>query len=308
MDTVTERTRWSVDELEMVAGAVAKLRAANPVLTLLDAVREAQNVLPEDRRREIKQWAAVKRLEPILERLEAEKAAGVQPQAAGGAAGAAGASGAPGLADKPADDPDQAAGSADASAPADSPTPALPIPSTDLALLDDSAIAETPSARGPREPQAGESGEVASAFDPRAVEEALLTALKSPAIEAALTELLARILASVLPKGVPAGPLVAASSASKGSDFVKVLVAGFAETEQRLLQSTLSPLFDVRVWRQTQGPQVFAASAKLCDIAVVPEGVDDEVEETLRGMDVKVVRHEGNPDRLLERVSEMAAG
>lgn len=74
------RTRWNPEELKKVAAQMVVLQTANPKLGDLDAVREAQSVLKEDRQREIKQWTAVKRLDPFLAQFRAEP-----PQAPAGA-------------------------------------------------------------------------------------------------------------------------------------------------------------------------------------------------------------------------------
>lgn len=74
------RTRWNPEELKKVAAQMVVLQTANPKLSDLEAVREAQSVLTTERQREIKQWTAVKRLDPYLVQYRAEP-----PQAPAGA-------------------------------------------------------------------------------------------------------------------------------------------------------------------------------------------------------------------------------
>lgn len=85
----------------------------------------------------------------------------------------------------------------------------------------------------------------------------------------------------------------------------KIFVAGFAGNEQKAIENALSR-FDVRVWKPSQGVQMFESMAKACTVAVIPESMGEEVDDMLRSLKIKVLHHEGSTSRLAERIAEMA--
>ena len=85
----------------------------------------------------------------------------------------------------------------------------------------------------------------------------------------------------------------------------RVLVAGFPAPEARMLEQTLESRFEVRVWKPAQGPQLFQTLANICSVAVLPEETDDDVDESLRAMNLKLLRHAGSPSRLLDQIERL---
>ena len=84
----------------------------------------------------------------------------------------------------------------------------------------------------------------------------------------------------------------------------KIFVAGFAGKEQKSIENALCR-YDLRVWTPSKGPQAFESMAKICTIAVISEGMGDEVDEMLRSLKIKIVTHQGSTSRLAERITEM---
>jgi hypothetical protein len=142
-------------------------------------------------------------------------------------------------------------------------------------------------------------------LDPAVIEAALLTALQSPALEEALVELFSRTMAKALLRVGSVDSRHATAPSPRSPSTRRVLLAGFAEAQQKALTETLGESFDVRSCKPANGPQAFQALARLCRTVVFPEEADDDVEAGLRGMDVRVIRHAGNASRLIERLGEL---
>jgi hypothetical protein len=333
MEDKTSRVRWSDDELGRLATVMAPRLLADPDLHPLDAVRAAQACLEPGRRRELKAWSLVEgRLQPKLdEALARLRAPPSQPAAGGG----------PPQTDRPetavavseetggvsadalpsSDETDEGAqpqGGEGVAAELDAAAPS----SWSLGLFDDQAAANA-SMSAPRldEPslarraaakappaRTGKPSEqaprAAATLDAAAIEAVLLAALQSPAVEEALVELFARTMAKALlrtgtgeARPLPAQPLKAPAR--------RVLLAGFPEPTQKALMEALGESFDVRTWKPTNGPQLFQTLARLCRVVVFPEDADEEVDASLKDMDVRVIRHAGNAGRLIERLGEL---
>ena len=127
-------------------------------------------------------------------------------------------------------------------------------------------------------------------------------------MENALVTLFSKAMAqafSMMSPGGRAAPEVAPPASARTD--LRVLLAGFAAPQAKGLEDTLRQAFEVRVWKPGQSQQLFEALAGICAVAVIPEAVGDEFDESLKGFSLKVLRHEGSPSRLLERVEEMAS-
>jgi hypothetical protein len=164
------------------------------------------------------------------------------------------------------------------------------------------------AARAPAPGQRDESVPAAApvTVDPLVIEAALVAALQSPAVEEALVELFARTMSKALLRASTGGDVRAVPAhLPRQPSARRVLLAGFPEPQQKALMDALSASFEVRSWKPSNGPQLFETLAKLCKIVVFPEDADDEVDARLKDMDVRVIRHAGNTNRLIERIEEL---
>jgi hypothetical protein len=168
-------------------------------------------------------------------------------------------------------------------------------------FVESAAVAPAPGQRGESLPAAA-----SVAVDPLVIEAALVAALQSPAVEEALVELFARTMSKALLRASTGGDVRAVPAhLPRQPSARRVLLAGFPEPQQKALMDALSASFEVRSWKPSNGPQLFETLAKLCKIVVFPEDADDEVDARLKDMDVRVIRHAGNTNRLIERIEEL---
>lgn len=136
------------------------------------------------------------------------------------------------------------------------------------------------------------------------VEASLLAALHSSAEANALVELFSKSMAEAFSRmsergSQPQGPVAPRSTNAR------VLLAGFAPNVAKGLEDSIRALCDVRSWRPAQGPQLFETLAKMCNVAVIPDEMDDEVDSDLRSRNLLVIRHGGSSAKLLERLESV---
>lgn len=145
------------------------------------------------------------------------------------------------------------------------------------------------------------------ALDPLQFEAALLVAFQSPVVERALADLMGAAMAQAFARFTASqGNPAPAEEAQRtpGVTQGRVLVAGFPDSQAKAMVSAMEGAFEVRVWKAHQTPQMLAASARICTLAIVPEDAPDDFQEHLAGLGLKVLRHEGSVGRLAERVSD----
>lgn len=303
MSSIGKRVFWNDAEKSLLAEHMAALLQEKPNLSMLQAVREAQTQLPEDRRREIVTWSIVAgALQPLLlaaqESLESkstgqELPGAVQPRepaeplAQGVAPTLRSAQGEPTQSLQALPVPSEAAhpSSAQPSArTADVAEAALALPST--------RVAEGSSL----------------AWDPLQVEAALLAALTSPVVERALVDLFGRAMSQAFSRLSPANAREEAPTLREPiSGEGRVLLAGFAATDAMLLSSALADHFEVRTWKPMQSAQLFETLARMCPVVVVPEEMSEEVDDLVSSLGSRLVRFQGSAARALERVQAAMA-
>ena len=322
-DEKLSRTRWKPKELRDVAEAMAQLLADEPGLHPLKAARRAQErVIAPDRQRDLKAWSV---LEPQIGELLAEAQAAVQAQRAAikdaniATDPAASAPAAETLASavSTADGSEAQAVAADAVAGADSAvdsktagTQCLPAVEANGRPQDrqqhpTDEQSSKPLQQQPREHRSlanthteGELGAMLAV----SMESALLVALQSSAVEDALTSVFGRAFKRSMDEQ-DTGEL-RETEAGRIPDR-RVLLAGFPVQMAKGIEDALRTSFDVRRWMPNQGPQMLETLTRLCSIAVIPEEAEDEMGEAFSGRDLQVVRHQGSPARLAERLSEL---
>ena len=142
------------------------------------------------------------------------------------------------------------------------------------------------------------------AFDPLQLEAAWLVTLQSPLVEQALVELMSKAMTRAFSTLSAGDTFEASRHAPKGSPEVRVLVAGFDSSRSGAIEQALEETCEVRIWKPGQPQQVFETLAKICTVAVIAESMPEEVDEFLKSRGVVVLRHEGSPGRLAERIVE----
>ncbi len=313
-ETGQSRIRWNEDELEAVAQAMFTAMQADPALGLLDAVKLAQTVLPSERQRDIKTWAAMAaRLQPKLDALverivdeapgaaTAEIAQVLPPTAevlgemAGGAI----------LEDT------RAASTVQAASELDSIERAVGVsegePTAEVALQKPGA--PTPHVPALAQSTVGTPPPAPVNPDTLMVEAGLVAALQSPAVQAALvgafSQAMAKAFAQLSERSNPASEPAVAEVVR--THDVRVLLAGFAAPVAKSLEEGLRNICEVRTWKPVQGPQLFETLARICNVAVIPEDMDSEVDSDLRARDLVVLRHTGSATKLRERLESVFA-
>lgn len=290
-ETSQTRIRWDDKELGQVAAKMLEIQQAAPQTSLLDAVRQAQQVLPVNRQREIKTWAALEsRLQPKLSELKAhytQQEAPAELKVANDMPQVTEVREAPGA-------------SVTVGAPAEDPAPPAKEPDSGVrkrvavAPQDPKPLADMPAVGTPL-------------LDPLMVEAALLAALQSPAVSQALVGLFSRTMSEAFSRLSERGAPEAVAASDAPTRDARVLLAGFSTPETGVLEENLRSRYDVRTWRPTQGPQLFETLVKLCRIAVLPKETDDEVDAALKARGVVVLRHEGAATKLLERLDTLSS-
>lgn len=282
-----KRVFWTDDEKERIGARMHEVLVADPALSLIQAVRLAQQVLPEDRQREIIAWSVVQaNIEPQLEKARA--AASTQTL------------------QSPAPSPPPLP----AAVPSSAPAPSAEAAAASESLSEAPAPADAGPSTGDSAPASLAQAAVAAlqplTADPLQLEAAWLVALQSPAVEACLVDLFGRAMSKAfaqLNADKPASVQEPAAPAVEG----RVLLAGFPASVVKPLEDALSGLCEVRVWKPGQSQQLFETTARICRLAVIPEGMGDEAEDFLRSLSLKVLRHEGGAGRLVEKVQEALA-
>jgi hypothetical protein len=294
VDQVQTRVRWDDAELTQVAVDMVRRMQADASLSLLDAVRAAQTTLPADRQREIKTWAIMEaRLQPKLDEARA--------QAAARAPGKALTSADPAAIEAASTLLEESEVVEDVTSPTLSTTEAGQEPYAVAAEEISGPSAVAPSAPPSPSPV---STVTATAVDPLMTEAALLAALQSPAVEAALVEVFGRAMSKAFARMSAGEPTEDRSAVVSAKEGARVLLAGFPLPQARGLEEALRDVVEVRVWRPNQGPQLFDTLAGICSVAVIPDDVADDVDESLRARNMRVIRHAGSPARLAERLQE----
>lgn len=342
MEEKQSRIRWNDEELQRLAAAMAPCLLADPRLHPLDAVRVAQECLDPARRRELKAWSLVEgRLQPRLDEAlaalrerssrpqdglptssthepggdaEAERPDGqrvprgdgeLADRAEAAAAEPSGDAGAMAVEQPQADERpepgDDAADGRDAS-----PAPASDAASDAAAegSAEDRLDAVPPAAGASKRDEPARVPAVPD-VEPLRIEAALVAALQSPAVEDALVELFARTMSKALLRASAGEPGAAAAPVPRPAAERRVLLAGFADGQQRSLADALGGTFEVRTWKPANGPQLFETLVRLCRIVVFPEDADDEADAGLKALGVQVLRHDGNAGRLAERIAAL---
>jgi hypothetical protein len=288
MADIQTRVRWNEEEKGALAADMARLQAADHNLSLLDALRAAQQLLPAERRRDIKAWSIV---EPLLGPKLAALRDGSKSLRSEGAEEISRAA-----------LPSEATASA-AGMPLQSVEPSvdgsernLPAATPPEAALDNGRLADAFVSAAPGQPRQ------LSAFEPLRIEAALVAALESPVVEAALVKLFSRAMSDAFAK-MSAGDKTDSYEVPQQPSR-RVLLAGFGAPQAKSLEEALER-FEVRVWKPGQGQQLFETLASICSVAVIPESTSDDVDESLKAFSLKVLRHEGSPSRLAERIEEV---
>lgn len=287
------RVRWTSDEKLAVATEMHRLRLQAPDKHNLDLIRGAQAVLPPERQREIKAWSVVETaLQPLLDELARKP--GVATSEALSAQSTEVLSSPAGVAEASGDASPVVSVSA---APAQAPAP-------DAA--EDGAAVPTNPVAAPAEPGPTSMAAVVAAagLDLLATEAVLIAAAQSPAVERAFEEMMFRAMFRAAAR-VAAEEKNAAPTPVAFGGQTRVLVAGFGSNDVRAMESVLGEAFELRSWLPRQGPQMFDTLAKVCSVAIVPEESGDDVDEALKQYKLRVIRHEGNPSRLPERLSSL---
>lgn len=335
---------WTELELGKIAAFMLVAMARDPALSLLKAVRSAQDSLGPGRQRNIQAWSMVEpKVGPVLDAMRKARAQGIpatvdlpsnqsaQSADAVTAAKAAKASTAASVSTGPEPLPSNAGPeqdlplesivapqSASASASASDPqsadasphdpspptSPTSPAPPAPPAALRASASA-TLSAHAP----APAPSNLPIAADPLQFEAALLVALQSPMVEQALADLMGAAMARAFERfsASHSGGALAEDpprDGRTGTSDVRVLVAGFPDSQAKAMVSALDSQFDVRLWKPHQTPQMLDAAARICVLAIVPEEAPEDFQEHLVGLGLQVLRHEGSVGRLAGRVTE----
>jgi hypothetical protein len=301
MDTTasSSRIRWDNQELDQVAARMHQLLAADPQLGPLEAVRRAQACLPAERQRDIKTWALMQaRLQPKLDALDAQVASEpglsaatlTEPAIPARHEVAEGVVGVPLSTELPAMRVDEAveAGVPALDAQAEAVTAAAHAP----------AVAAAPVA--PPQVVPGLSPDTLMA------EAAFVAALRSPAVESALVEVFGRAMSKAFARLSERGAAAdEPETATPKHAQSRALLAGFAAPMAKGLEEGIHSLCEVRVWRPNQGPQLFETLAKVCNVAVVPDEMDDEVVSDLRARNLIVIRHSGSAAKLYDRLEQV---
>lgn len=342
------RIRWNESELEAVAAQMVALRAKEPHLGDLEAVRQAQAVLPLDRQRDIKTWALMAaRLQPRIDAQMALVEAGaplptlVTAETATAGDAAQGsllvAPTEPLVQETSASKVDEVleasavesdASPAHTSAEDEPTTPvvlsiahevaqdlaSMGTPSADLTagenLEDATPVAKAaplpaPVASQTLEPPAAQPEAQPMAVAPLLVEASLIAALQSPAVERALVDVFTRSMAQAFTRLAERDKSEPAAEPTHSPSSARVLLAGFAAAQAKAITDALSALCEVRSWKPTQGPQLFETLASICNVAVLPEDVEDEVVSDLRRRKLVVIRHGGSTAKLVERLESV---
>lgn len=312
-EEASSRVRWNPEELWALAASMARVLDARPGITLLSALKAAQDeVLPADRRREIKAWSVVQgRLEDLL--LQA-KGALQQARLAGSNAQTPGAVQEPDAARQGGEGAEIQAHQVDktAESAAERALDGSAPPARNAGVTGEggsgggiegvkSATGQRPEAQQVQRLEGLNPAELGALFA-QALESALVVALQSPAVEDAFAKVVGRAVArAVDERGQEASRQ--SSEANRGDQ--RVLLAGFPAQMAKGLEDELRSKFDVRKWSPAQGMQVFETLTKLCNVAVIPEDSDDEIGDVLKGRALTVLRHEGSTARLADRLSTL---
>jgi len=313
MSSIGKRVFWNDAEKSLLAEHMAALLQEKPTLSMLQAVREAQTQLPEDRRREIVTWSIVAgALQPLLlaaqESLESKQAG---QQSAGAARPR-----------EPAEPLPQGVAPALSPAPGEPAQSLQPLPAPSEVAHPHPLSAHIPPAESAQpSARAAEVAEAALAlpstrvaegsgrtWDPLQVEAALLAALTSPVVERALVDLFGRAMSQAFSRLSPGNareetPALREPMSGEG----RVLLAGFAATDAMLLSSALADHFEVRTWKPLQSAQLFETLARMCPVVVVPEEMSEEVDDLVNSLGSRLVRFQGSASRALERVQAAMA-
>jgi hypothetical protein len=345
MSEAGSRVRWSPEELAKLANAMAIEMYGKPKLSVLSALRSAQDaVLPEDRRREVKAWSVVQpRLEALLVAAQDRVNAGVQTTAGVNQAVTIGGSDGEQIgpdknfnssgknfgenpvsrAAEPGEDGQldtgctyEGAGSAeeDKAAPASAHAPAavtmeVATGSTPSESRMDFATAEPEVTTTPaaRERQT-EDGK--PAMNANAMGGAMAEMMESALLVALQSPQVEAAFAQMMGRAMARASGESNSGAQPKDDQAKrtthrILVAGFPTQARKGIEDQLRSMFDVRCWNPPQGGQMLETLTRMCSVAVIPEDAEDEMSDELRGRSMQVVRHAGSAQRLAERLTTL---
>lgn len=288
------RIRWDDAELHTVASEMVRLEKSSPGINELEAVRAAQQKLPRHRQREIKTWSVMQpRLQPKLDEIRLTLAD---------------------LVDK-AQLPDVVDGSP-AQLPAQPERGPLPSDPQEVIprLVSPRQGLSSEAAHVMMQPvlQAVQSGmaaksagqEVGSLLDPLMVEASLIAALQSPAVLQALEDSFSQAMAKSFAKlsnQVTQGAIEPSREPASTGER-RVLLAGFSPVTAKEMEAALQGHCEVRVWKPHQGLHLFQTLSKVCQVAVIPEEMDEDIDQDLRARNLSVIRHSGNVTKLVERL------
>ena len=341
MSESRKRVFWTEEEKDIVGQRVHEVMEADPSIGHMQAFRMAQFALPEDRRREILAWSVVEvALQPRIQaaQLRAKEQSKASAQVQEGVHAATDNASAQ-VPREPSGDRSVAEvrvesssietfsassgqGNAIVDSPDDDSTATASHSAMNKVVITDSqedvsppvgqgpttrvplATKEEPSTPiSPATPEALETTR-GPAFGPLQLEAAWLVALQSPLVEQALVELMSKAMTRAFSTLSAGDTFEASRHAPKGSHEVRVLVAGFDSSRSGAIEQALEETCEVRIWKPGQPQQVFETLAKICTVAVIAESLPEEVDEFLKSRGVVVLRHEGSPGRLAERIVE----
>ena len=295
----SSRVRWNPEELEGLARAMASALALRPRITLLEALRGAQDqVLVPERRREIKAWSVVQgRLEDLLNAAQAAIAQGGSSAAESKPEGMASAA--------------ESTESPRSNGDDELPRPEVEVPASvggsqpTVVAMGEAAGAGTVQGgvempRADMQAQQLDAGAM-GAMLASVFETALLVALQSRRVEDAFAGMLARAAERSTEDRSPA----ARQEKDGARESQRVLLAGFDASIAKGIEEQLRGSFDVRRWAPSQGPQMLDTLTRMCSVVVMPDEADEEAGQAFSGRDLQVVRHSGNAQRLADRLSTL---
>lgn len=306
-ETVGTRIRWDDAELHTVALEMVRLEKTSG-MSELEAVRIAQQRLPVQRQREIKTWSVMQpRLQPKLDEIRRAQADLVDQALAPTSS----------MSEVP---PEAVSSVAVANvAPAEVPPPItdateLPrlvsprqreanVPVSAPSALVEPLMQAVQSSMAERSASAQEP----ALLDPLMVEASLIAALQSPAVLQALEDSFSQAMAKSFAKissQVNQGS-VEPPRESAGSREHRVLLAGFSPVTTREIETALQGHCEVRVWKPHQGLPLFQTLTKVCRVAVIPEEMDEDIDQDLRARNLVVIRHSGSASKLVERLDSV---
>jgi len=286
----TSRIRWGNDERRLLARRMIELSNTpqGAGLSNLKLLALAQEILPLDRRREGTSWAPLRNsFEPVLEEFRNSPFFGAPPVVS--------------VEDEAAEEEESAGG--------------LQVPTYTnghtQSAADDAGVRETGSAFNGSGTPASLS---AQAETP--VERALLEALDSPRVRAALTQLFQSAMGQALLAGMPpaqgAGAPVSNPAAEVAPERTKVtirpkvLIAGLDTMEAEQLTQAMGSEIDFRYWRPSETRDQLRQTAKPCSVAVLmPNTIEPGIEAIIKSLKLTLVRHTRGLDQLIPRLQEM---